>query len=115
MTVLNGSPAGLLPFDGYTIVEGDSGLPDIPENGDELGAALATGDWNGDFAADLAIGVPGEDNVGAVLVLFGSDFPNIPYPLSHAVRGIGALPLSRAAKRRILWDNAVALFGLRAP
>ena len=45
-------------------------------------------------------------------VLFGSDFPNIPYPLSHAVNGIGDLPLSAAAKRRILHDNAVALFGL---
>ena len=48
-------------------------------------------------------------------LLFGSDFPNIPYPLSHAVGGIGALPLSRAAKRRILYDNAAGLFGLRAP
>jgi uncharacterized protein len=46
-------------------------------------------------------------------ILFGSDFPNIPYPLSHAVQGIGALPLSREAKRRILFDNAAALFGLR--
>jgi uncharacterized protein len=45
-------------------------------------------------------------------VLFGSDFPNIPYPISHAVRSIGALPLSAAAKRRILYDNAAALFGL---
>ncbi|HKI98609.1 MAG TPA: amidohydrolase family protein [bacterium] len=46
-------------------------------------------------------------------VLFGSDFPNIPYPLSHAVGSIGALPLSREAKRRILYDNAAVLFGLR--
>jgi hypothetical protein len=45
-------------------------------------------------------------------LLFGSDFPNIPYPLSHAVNGIGALPLSPAAKRRILHDNAADLFGL---
>jgi hypothetical protein len=47
-------------------------------------------------------------------ILFGSDFPNIPYPLSHAVLSIGALPLSREAKRRILYDNAAALFGLRS-
>lgn len=45
-------------------------------------------------------------------ILFGSDFPNIPYPLSHAVLGIGALPLSREAKKRILHDNAVRLFDL---
>jgi len=48
-------------------------------------------------------------------VLFGSDFPNIPYPLSHAVNGIGALPLSAEAKRRILYDNAAELFGLKRP
>ena len=47
-------------------------------------------------------------------ILFGSDFPNIPYPLSHAVNGIGRLPLSRQAKRRILFDNAAALFGLES-
>ena len=45
-------------------------------------------------------------------ILFGSDFPNIPYPLSHAVEGVPAPPLSRAAKRRILWENGRALFGL---
>lgn len=48
-------------------------------------------------------------------VLFGSDFPNIPYPISHAVNSIGALPLSREAKRRILYHNAAGLFGLRRP
>ncbi|MEO8275637.1 MAG: hypothetical protein ABI639_05415 [Thermoanaerobaculia bacterium] len=74
VTVLHGSPAGLLPYDGYRIVQGDSGLPDVPENGDDFGAALATGDFNGDYISDLAIGAPGEDDVGAVLVLFGSPF-----------------------------------------
>ena len=47
-------------------------------------------------------------------ILFGSDFPNIPYPLSHAVESVLALPLSGAAKRRILWENGRALFGLEA-
>ena len=46
-------------------------------------------------------------------ILFGSDFPNIPYPLSHAVESVLALPLSGAAKRRILWENGRALFGLQ--
>lgn len=45
-------------------------------------------------------------------VLFGSDFPNIPYPLSHAVEGIGKLPLGEEAMRRMLWDNAASLFGI---
>jgi hypothetical protein len=45
------------------------------EAGDEFGSVLATGDFNGDGRADLAIGVPGEDkgsveNTGAVNVLY---------------------------------------------
>jgi len=48
-------------------------------------------------------------------LLFGSDFPNIPYPLSHAVQGILALPLSDGAKRRILAENAAAMFGVPVP
>jgi hypothetical protein len=52
----------------------ESGLPDggrqqltqaLPETGDQFGAAVATGDFNGDIFTDLAVGVPGE-NVGAV-------------------------------------------------
>ena len=47
------------------------------ELGDGFGEVLATGDWNGDGFADLAIAVPYEDqgatvDVGAVLVLYGS-------------------------------------------
>ncbi|MEE8395285.1 MAG: amidohydrolase family protein [bacterium] len=44
-------------------------------------------------------------------VLYGSDFPNIPYPLPQAVGGVLALPFSTAAKGRILAENAAALFG----
>jgi hypothetical protein len=52
----------------------ESGLPDggrqqltqaLPETGDQFGAAVATGDFNGDIFTDLAVGVPGE-NVGAI-------------------------------------------------
>jgi len=45
-------------------------------------------------------------------ILFGSDFPTIPYPFSHAVEGILSLPLSDGAKRGILHGNAAALFRL---
>ncbi|HEV8631763.1 MAG TPA: FG-GAP repeat protein [Thermoanaerobaculia bacterium] len=41
---------------------------------DNFGMALAVGDFNGDDFADLAIGVPGEnDDGGAVAVVFGSE------------------------------------------
>jgi hypothetical protein len=74
VTVLHGGAGGLLPYSGYDIYQGHLGIPDTSESGDDFGAALTTGDWNGDGMDDLAIGVPGEDNVGAVLVLFGSQF-----------------------------------------
>lgn len=74
VSVLHGGPGGLLPYSGYDIYQGSPGIPDTWEPGDDFGAALTTGDWNGDGKDDLAIGVPGEDDVGAVLVLFGSDF-----------------------------------------
>ncbi|MCC6284081.1 MAG: FG-GAP repeat protein [Phycisphaerales bacterium] len=50
---------------------------ELDEPGDQFGAALAWGDFNGDGIDDLAIGIPGEDNaagmgdVGAVAVLYG--------------------------------------------
>ncbi|MBP7587012.1 MAG: FG-GAP repeat protein [Thermoanaerobaculia bacterium] len=72
--VLHGDVGGLLPFDGYLVRQGYEGIPDAADEGDEFGAALATGDWNGDGMDDLAIGVPAEDDVGAVLAIFGSPF-----------------------------------------
>ncbi|HUJ75301.1 MAG TPA: amidohydrolase family protein [bacterium] len=46
-------------------------------------------------------------------VLFGSDFPAIPYSLPYAVQQLLALPLSDQAKRRMLWSNAVGLFRMQ--
>ena len=46
------------------------GISDVAEDGDEFGAALAVGDYNGDTRPDLAIGAPGEnDGAGTVHVL----------------------------------------------
>ncbi|WP_433360513.1 FG-GAP repeat protein [Streptosporangium sp. CA-115845] len=38
----------------------EPGVPGESETGDAFGSALATGDFDGDRCADLAIGVPGE-------------------------------------------------------
>lgn len=43
-------------------------------------------------------------------VLFGSDFPNIPYPYRHALESITALGLGDQWCRGVLHDNARALF-----
>ena len=74
VTVLNGGAGGLMPFDGYLIHQDQPGIFDSAEAGDLFGHALATGDFDGNGFDDLAIGVPGEDGVGAVQVIFGSAF-----------------------------------------
>jgi len=43
-------------------------------------------------------------------ILFGSDFPTIPYSLTHAVGSVLDLPVSDGAKRRMFHDNAARLF-----
>jgi disulfide bond formation protein DsbB len=49
------------------------GVAGTPEELDRFGAALASGDYNGDGRADLAIGAPGENSSsGVVHVLYGS-------------------------------------------
>ena len=55
-------------------IEASPGLTSLAEGGDEVGWALATGDFQGgDGRADLAIGVPGDEgDRGAVHVLVRS-------------------------------------------
>ena len=53
------------------------GIKGKAEAGDRFGAALATGDFNGDGIEDLAIGVPNEDwgsikDAGAINIIYGS-------------------------------------------
>lgn len=45
-------------------------------------------------------------------VLFGSDFPNIPYPYGEAVDALQRLCLGDAWMRSVLYSNAAELFGL---
>ncbi|MBI3992872.1 MAG: amidohydrolase family protein [Candidatus Lambdaproteobacteria bacterium] len=45
-------------------------------------------------------------------VLFGSDYPIIPYPYAHAVDGILDLRIGADARRRMLGGNAARLLGL---
>ncbi|MEU4765852.1 hypothetical protein AB0H12_21595 [Actinosynnema sp. NPDC023794] len=68
-TVLPGAPAAL-------VNQNATGVGSGMEADDRFGAALATGDFNGDGLADVAIGNPGESvngmaGAGAVSVLYG--------------------------------------------
>ncbi len=61
------------------LTQDDPGVPGEAETGDSFGSALATGDFDGDRCADLAVGIseedrsrPGEDGDGAVQLFHGS-------------------------------------------
>lgn len=47
-------------------------------------------------------------------ILFGSDFPNIPYPYQHALAALERLGLGDDWLRHVCHHNAAALFGLTA-
>jgi hypothetical protein len=67
------SPGGLTGIGSQLWSQNSPGIASAPESGDQFGAVLAAGDFNGDGAADLAIGVPGENDFsGVVHVLYGS-------------------------------------------
>jgi hypothetical protein len=77
VNVLYGSPARLTTTGNQQFFQGSGGLVGTAEEGDFAGAALATGDYDNDSFADLAIGAPFEDiggilDAGAVDTLNGS-------------------------------------------
>jgi FG-GAP repeat len=66
VNVLYGSAVRLTATGNQQFFQSSGGLVGTAEEGDFVGAALATGDYNNDTFADLAIGAPFED-VGSVL------------------------------------------------
>lgn len=67
-----------------------------------------------DFTEELHPFPPAARNDLAALgdrVLFGSDYPNIPYPYHHAVESLIRLDLGESWCRKVLYDNSVRLFG----
>jgi hypothetical protein len=75
VNVFYGGGAGLRSH-GQLFTQDSSGVGGGAEAGDRFGSALATGDFDNDGFADLAIGVPGEGvgsvaSAGAVNVLYG--------------------------------------------
>jgi hypothetical protein len=77
VNVLYGSPSGLKAVGNQFWTQDSAGVSDMAEEGDNFGSGLATGDFDGDGFADLAVGSPNERigsrfSSGSVTVLFGS-------------------------------------------
>jgi hypothetical protein len=88
--VFYGSASGLEPKSWESIHLGQI-LRNVPRSGDEFGASLAWGDFDGDGFDDLAVGIPGHNlQAGAVGVLYGSAI------------GFGE---NRLSQRRQLWTQ----------
>lgn len=122
--VVYGDSTGLDPEHSQLWTQASPGVLDAPENDDRFGEALATGDFNGDGAADLAIGVPGENSsAGAVAVLYGSpvgitDIDNQLWSQNSPGVDDGAGALDRfgaALARREAGDSARADLAIGAP
>ena len=45
-------------------------------------------------------------------IMFGSDFPNIPYDYSLALKSIHDLPVGEETKEKIFWKNAKKFYNL---
>jgi hypothetical protein len=77
VSALYGTQRGLTTVDDQLWSQNSSGVEGTAGALDRFGAALASGDFDGDGFADLAIGVPNEDvgaivEAGAVNVLYGT-------------------------------------------
>jgi hypothetical protein len=75
--------AGLMNSNEEAFLRGANGLTGAPIAGEDLGHALAAGDFNGDEIDDLAVGIPGnacagQADSGSVMVLLGrNDFDGL--------------------------------------
>jgi len=77
VNVLYGSGSGLSASGDQRFEQGSDGIQGNSSSGDEFGAALAVGDFDGDGSQDLAVGAPGKQVTGAadaglVAVIYGS-------------------------------------------
>lgn len=56
---------------------------------------------------------PGLIAAHADRILYGTDYPHIPYPVDRELKALLELGLGREINRKILYENAAALYGLQ--
>ena len=109
VNAIYGSMAGLVSEGNQRWEQGEDGIIGGSEGGDLFGNDLASGDFDGNGAYDLAVGVPGEDGGGAVSAIYGSPSSSGPQPQITAVVGAG---LSIPTVNRISSNGLATIFGL---
>ncbi|MER7490678.1 FG-GAP-like repeat-containing protein [Streptomyces sp. NPDC126497] len=91
VTVVPGGLNGPVTAAKRTLTQSSPGVPGSNESGDGFGTSTAWGDVNGDGHADLAIGLPGEDDTsghkdrGSVVVMYG---PELETGFSYSTSGV---------------------------
>ncbi|MFI2505509.1 FG-GAP-like repeat-containing protein [Streptomyces sp. NPDC018972] len=91
VTVIPGGLNGPVTGAKRTLTQSSAGVPGSNESGDGFGTSTAWGDVNGDGHADLAIGVPGENDTdgdtdrGGVVVMYG---PGLNTGFSYSTSGV---------------------------
>ena len=86
VAVLYGAGGGLSTSGGELFTQG-GGVSGASETGDELGAALEVGDFDGDGNDDLAIGSPGENNSRGRVVILEGNFGGLDFAQSFSAAG----------------------------
>ena len=107
VTILYGTPGGLQAFSNNLFDMGSPGVLEVPDPGAGFGSVLASGDFNGDGYADVAVGAPdkarnGQAAAGIVVVLLGSanGIDGTSHLLYDGARRVGRQPRGRG------WDSA---------
>ncbi|MEU6550435.1 FG-GAP-like repeat-containing protein [Streptomyces sp. NPDC046915] len=71
VVVMYGSSSGVSAAKKTLVTQNSAGIPGTAEAGDTFGGSLAVGDLDRDGYADLVVGAPGENGVGAATVVWG--------------------------------------------
>ncbi len=96
VNVLYGGPIGLSAAGNQLFYEGHGGLSGIPEESDQLGLAIASGDFDADGYDDLGFSIPAQDDgptndAGEVRTIYGSPLGLVGSTEQRWVQGVDGL------------------------